>query len=281
MHPKPPGIRDAINAFEPPNGFIILPPRRNEMSVIFAFGVRLVKSPENPSAKPNPSSPVIWISRVRLVNNNLPYRLGEYEEYITIRELVFKDATQATIYSKIILSLLQPITQVSIKSQGESANQVEVLLTLYKLRTTVLDCFKELQDYRSSKTHRMTFRPEDLTALATSTRTLLHDAFHKRFFSLYTNQNDLLCNTNENGAVTAAGERHFAKIEKIIYDKARAVMLSVVITLDVRVAASQVPAPHPTLFSEDMMDDFGDRMTDTHVELAPPANINNSRVVKR
>ncbi|KAL3659065.1 hypothetical protein V7S43_015949 [Phytophthora oleae] len=39
---------------------------------------------------------------LRIVNNNLPYRLGEYQESISIRELVFKDALQAVINSKVV-----------------------------------------------------------------------------------------------------------------------------------------------------------------------------------
>lgn len=61
MHPVPPSIRDAINAFEPPDGFIVVPPRRNEKSVIFAYGVQLVKAPGDPSMDPDPSAPAIWM----------------------------------------------------------------------------------------------------------------------------------------------------------------------------------------------------------------------------
>ncbi|KAF4149641.1 hypothetical protein GN958_ATG01169 [Phytophthora infestans] len=500
MHPIPPSIRDVINAFEPPDGFIILPPRRNDKSVIFAFGVRLVEALENPSAEPNPSSPAIWmclagedlkkaheitsektdatqerrrsrenelervrdsqmfrddparvyvlIETLRIVYNNLPYRLGEYEESITIRELVFK---QATINSKIVChsivklyastkrvlegklplsrvgsaptftaapdfwsSKMQNVKYVGLRlymkfdiesillgtrhfvphhgerqggpdvkymmSEGlklqwqwctciphmtnaatkaacgmatnasTSKNPVmtDLIRRIVKPIYTVkhvevtgslrsaypgtqsvwikvevkariyywisaekrlseshtdfvafaahnssehqesgrrckpgqsfvdlvqaayysVDCSKELRDYRSTKTHRMTFRPKDLTALATSTRSLLQDAFHERFFYCYTNRKVMikcsivlemqlflhpnfkifdgvlkkmifLCNTDENGTATAAGERHFAKIKKIIYDKVRAVMLSVVTTPDMRIAASQ------------------------------------------
>ncbi|KAL3663318.1 hypothetical protein V7S43_011726 [Phytophthora oleae] len=39
---------------------------------------------------------------LRIVNNNLPYRLEEYEESVSIRELVFKDALHAVINSKVV-----------------------------------------------------------------------------------------------------------------------------------------------------------------------------------
>lgn len=39
---------------------------------------------------------------LRIVNNNLPNHLDEYEESISIRELVFKDVMQATINSMIV-----------------------------------------------------------------------------------------------------------------------------------------------------------------------------------
>ncbi|KAG6957886.1 hypothetical protein JG688_00010757, partial [Phytophthora aleatoria] len=109
---------------------------------------------------------------------------------------------------------------------------------------------------------------EDSTASVSTTRSLLHDAFHKRFFSRYTDRQEIikcsfvlemqlflhpnftsfdgflkrivyLCNTHENGAVTAAGERHFFKIKKIIYNNVRAVMLSVVTMQETRTSASQ------------------------------------------
>ncbi|GMF56239.1 unnamed protein product [Phytophthora fragariaefolia] len=128
MHPIPPNIRDAINAFEPPDGFIVLPPRRNEKSVIFAYGVRLVKAPDSSSMGPDASGPAIWMcltgeldrvrsspifrddtggvyvlmETLRIVNSNLPHRLGEYEESVSIRELVFKDAMQTTINAKVV-----------------------------------------------------------------------------------------------------------------------------------------------------------------------------------
>ncbi|KAL3667916.1 hypothetical protein V7S43_006794 [Phytophthora oleae] len=130
------------------------------------------------------------------------------------------------------------------KYQGKKANQGEVLMTLYALHTTVLDCSKELRDYQSTGAHRMAFRPEDLTQMASSTRKLLHDAFHSRLFSRYTDRNVMekclfvlemqlflhpnfksfggflkrivtLCNAGENSAATGGGKRNFAKIKKM------------------------------------------------------------------
>ncbi|ETP44865.1 hypothetical protein F442_08604 [Phytophthora nicotianae P10297] len=570
MHSIPPSIRDTINAFEPPDGYMVLPPRRNEKSVIFSYGVRLVKAPADSSTNPDLISPAIWmclagdvcrardvsfplstgktsaatkhlkkahditsersevthkrrrtredefdrlrnsqlyrddpgrvymlLETLRIVNNNLPYRLGEYEESIAIRELVFKDALQVVINSKVvchsivelytstkkvledilklnrigaapmftavtdfgygeraggirvpfrrwiveilrdfglkprdlygatsdagpdvrwlmteglklqwqwclphltnaatkaacgvvantaqsknpemtslirrivktvytvkhveimgslfeelclygkgrrsphqlleyrahrvlgltrvikrildlwepliswyverlekarrenadlpagfplerdyqsltqIMSLLYPITLLNIKCQGEKANQVDVLLTLYKVRITVLDCSKELRDYRSTKTNRMAFRPEDLTQLASITRKLLRDSamkkcpfvlemqlfLHPNFksFDGFLKRIVTLCNADTNGAATAAGERHCTKIKKIIYDRVRSLMISVVKAQNVRVPVV-VEEPSPvsvtqTLFSEESMDCFGD-----------------------
>lgn len=47
-----------------------------------------------------------------------------------------------------LLSLLSSITEINKKSQLESANQVEVLLLMYKLRLTVLNSGKPLKSYR-------------------------------------------------------------------------------------------------------------------------------------
>ncbi|GMF28874.1 unnamed protein product [Phytophthora fragariaefolia] len=208
-----------------------------------------------------------------------------------------------------ILSLLQPITLVNIKSQGESANQVDVLLTLYKLRPSVLDCSKELRDYRSSKERRMAFRPEELTPLASDTRRLLHNAFHKRFFSRYTDRTKIntcsfvlemqlflhpnfksfdgflkrivmLCNADQNGTITANGERIFARIKKIIYDKVRSLMLSVAQTQESRapVVVEELPPAPPTLFSEDLMELFGDIIDEHHVGPEEVRDMNAARV---
>uniref|UniRef100_K3X3L2 Uncharacterized protein n=1 Tax=Globisporangium ultimum (strain ATCC 200006 / CBS 805.95 / DAOM BR144) TaxID=431595 RepID=K3X3L2_GLOUD len=51
-----------------------------------------------------------------------------------------------------LLLLLQPITVVSQKSQAEDANQLEVLLTLYRLRVFVPNVNRSLKDYRSTRT---------------------------------------------------------------------------------------------------------------------------------
>ncbi|KAL3667917.1 hypothetical protein V7S43_006795 [Phytophthora oleae] len=44
----------------------------------------------------------VLMETLRIVNNNLPYRLGEYGESIKIRELVYKDALRVSINSKVV-----------------------------------------------------------------------------------------------------------------------------------------------------------------------------------
>ena len=49
-----------------------------------------------------------------------------------------------------LLSLLEPITVVDRKSQWVTSNQVEVLLSLYRLRLTTLNIANPLKDYQST-----------------------------------------------------------------------------------------------------------------------------------
>lgn len=50
-----------------------------------------------------------------------------------------------------LLSLFEPLTSVNFRSQAEEANQVEVLLLLFKARETVLNRNATFFDYRHSK----------------------------------------------------------------------------------------------------------------------------------
>ncbi|KAK1947707.1 hypothetical protein P3T76_001717 [Phytophthora citrophthora] len=233
------------------------------------------------------------LDKARRNNNKLPAGFPLEQDY--------QNLTQ-------VLSLLQPITLVNVKSQSESANHVDVLLTLYKLRITVLDCSKELKDYRSTKDHRMAFRPEDLTDLASDTRGLLHDAFHKRFFSRYTDRTEiancsfvlemqlflylnfknfggflkhivLLCNANENGSTTATGERQFTKIKKSIYENVRKLILSIIPAQGSREPppVDALPPAAPTLFSEDLIELFGDIIEEDQTEPEVARDMNGAR----
>eukprot|EP00644_Phytophthora_capsici_P002373 jgi/Phyca11/105534/e_gw1.11.740.1 len=87
-----------------------------------------------------------------------------------------------------VLSLLEPISVINHIGQSESGNQCDVLLGLYKLRISLLDVTTSLRDCRSTKTEKRFFRPEELSNLATTTRELLHKAFHRVFFRRYTDR---------------------------------------------------------------------------------------------
>jgi len=85
-----------------------------------------------------------------------------------------------------IMSLLQPIVVINRESQREDATQVSVLRLLYRARKTTLDSTKPLLDYRSTNSVVLYFMNDQLTPLVRTTRALLRDCFHTRFFSRYT-----------------------------------------------------------------------------------------------
>ncbi|KAG1707887.1 hypothetical protein DVH05_024538 [Phytophthora capsici] len=211
----PGSVRDAIHAYEPPDGFIVVPPRRSEKSVIFSYGVRLVKAPEDRSTEPDPASPAVWMclagdvcrekdvsfplssgktsaatkhlkkahditsertesaqekrrsrdeeldrlrrsqmfredparvyvlmETLRIVNNNLPYRLGEYEESISIRELVIKNSMQATINAKVVAHSI-------VELYASTKRVIEDLLASNRIGTA--PSFSVVADFWSSK----------------------------------------------------------------------------------------------------------------------------------
>lgn len=82
-----------------------------------------------------------------------------------------------------LLSMLDPINILNKKSQAESVNQVEVLLSLYRLRLTVLDLNEPLQDYQLNQATY--YDPVHLTSTALKTRILLNERFHANFFVRY------------------------------------------------------------------------------------------------
>eukprot|EP00644_Phytophthora_capsici_P006115 jgi/Phyca11/117249/e_gw1.32.325.1 len=88
-----------------------------------------------------------------------------------------------------LLAMLDPITMINIRAQSESANQVEVLLSLYRLRMTVLDETAGLKDrYRSASEPPIFYRVHELTPSVKTTRHLLGAAFQRNFFVRYTDR---------------------------------------------------------------------------------------------
>ncbi|KAG1707367.1 hypothetical protein DVH05_026558 [Phytophthora capsici] len=171
-----PSITEAIGNFQPPAGYLVQPPRRNETSVVFSYGVRIVEALQLPSDSVHPGAPAVWLclatepcrekldvfyplptgktpkatkhlrevhgvssdktsveddkkrrrdedldrlrmpklyredptrvyillETLRIDYNNLPFRFAEYEESISIRELVMKDCMQASVTAKVV-----------------------------------------------------------------------------------------------------------------------------------------------------------------------------------
>ncbi|KAI9983532.1 hypothetical protein PInf_007597 [Phytophthora infestans] len=89
-----------------------------------------------------------------------------------------------------------------------------------------------------------------------------------------------LCNADSSGVATAAGDRHFTKIKKTIYDKVRSIMVAVAAPEEVRPSPpvdDQSPAPS-TLFSEDLMELFADVIDTDPTEPESTQDLNSTRI---
>lgn len=82
-----------------------------------------------------------------------------------------------------MMCLLRPIFELIRQSQADTADQVAVLVSLYKLRRTVLDPTVALVEDGVEA-----LSPQDETDVVSRTRALLSDAFQKSFFSRYTEE---------------------------------------------------------------------------------------------
>ena len=185
-----------------------------------------------------------------------------------------------------LLSLLQPITVLNRKSQSESANQVEVLLSLYRLRMTTLTLNKPLKDYRSSTENPAYIAVADLTALATQSRELLRDRFDKNYFSRYTDRTrskassfcfemQLLLHptfkdpngalskivricSEQQGLASAGVEKNVEAVKEAVLTRLHKVMLSMKPTNSTTEQEDDAAAaaPSPPVFSAELMDMF-------------------------
>jgi hypothetical protein len=85
-----------------------------------------------------------------------------------------------------LLSLLEPVSSLNGKSQAEKLNQVDVLLSAYKMCKTILAVDQPLLKYDSTREHIVHYHPAELVALVETTRSLLSQAFYSRcFFTLH------------------------------------------------------------------------------------------------
>ncbi|POM76834.1 Hypothetical protein PHPALM_5896 [Phytophthora palmivora] len=79
-----------------------------------------------------------------------------------------------------LYGLLNPIMALNVKSQKEDTNQVDVLLSIFRLRKTILDETQPHKDkMRASTNAPLFYQVRDLTRLVKSTRALLAKLFHK------------------------------------------------------------------------------------------------------
>ncbi|RLN59773.1 hypothetical protein BBJ28_00003684, partial [Nothophytophthora sp. Chile5] len=56
----------------------------------------------SPLFRNDPGRAYVLLETLRIVNNNLPFRLGEYEESIRIRDLMQKEHAQVSLNAKVI-----------------------------------------------------------------------------------------------------------------------------------------------------------------------------------
>ncbi|GMF35406.1 unnamed protein product [Phytophthora fragariaefolia] len=91
-----------------------------------------------------------------------------------------------------LLSLLEPISTLCVRAQSGQPNQVEVLLTLYRLRVSILDETADFKDrMRDPAEPAYYFRVSELTPIMRKTRKLRAQAFHKNFFNRYTDRSTM------------------------------------------------------------------------------------------
>ncbi|OWY98218.1 hypothetical protein PHMEG_00031068 [Phytophthora megakarya] len=164
-----------------------------------------------------------------------------------------------------LLSMLEPITDLNRRAQGETANQVEVLLTMFNLRLTTLNVTSALRDYRSTPDNNMYFRPDQLMPVMANTPKLLFPLHRQKkmlkcsFISeiqlfLHPNFKQLdvlkdvirLC-TAQQGVPKPTAERNVVKVRGAVYDKLRALMKTVVVN-EVDSMLNIFPAPPGGVF---------------------------------
>lgn len=118
-----------------------------------------------------------------LVHNEKHYR-GPPPETFPIANC-FDEAVQ-------IVSLLQPIYVTNTKSQGNNANMVHVLLSLYKIQKNAINLDVGILDYRSKKDDLVYIPTIELTSMVKYTRKRLKDAFFESFFCRYTKRREIM-----------------------------------------------------------------------------------------
>ncbi|ETN18794.1 hypothetical protein PPTG_04278 [Phytophthora nicotianae INRA-310] len=212
-----------------------------------------------------------------------------------------------------LVCILQPITLLNRRAQSDCANQIDVLLTLYRLRQNVLDPSAALVDYRTKHLRPPRyFAVVELTPLVSKTRQLLADAFHDRFFSRYTNRTKVrkmsyifeiqlllhpklknpdgvlarmihLC--NQQLVIEPANpskrlrpdevSRMVNYVKTTIIDQLKSLMLSTAPVQEI--STSQIPNSNsqPIMFSEDLMDFYEQ---DEGTAEAPSNDVQKSRI---
>ena len=96
----------------------------------------------------NPARMRVLLETLRIVNNNLPYRLGEYQESITINDLAMKSEMQTTLNHKVI--------QHSIVELYSSTKR-EMMSFLQANRLKNIPCFTMVTDFWTPKTKSCKF----------------------------------------------------------------------------------------------------------------------------
>ncbi|EEY55057.1 uncharacterized protein PITG_08645 [Phytophthora infestans T30-4] len=146
-----------------------------------------------------------------------------------------------------LYGLLNPVAALNTKSQKEDTNQVSVLLSVFRLRTTILDETQPIQDKaRSSSEPPLYYQVQNLTRLAKTTRALLAQAFHKNFFIRYTDPSRF-----------GVQPKNLAKIVKICNEQLIIDPEQPHLRLDEHSVArnvASVKVAQQTVFSEDLME---------------------------
>ena len=181
-----------------------------------------------------------------------------------------------------LLSLLVPVTILNTKSQTEAANQLDVLLTMYRVRMNTLNYTAALQSY----TKDSFFAPSTLWPSVAKARKLMCQAFHTSYFCRYTDRTEMerasfvfemqlmlhpglksnltenlhkmvrICNAGRRDSTHEQTERNVELVHKKVMKKLRAVMLSIRPTPETgatEATSSTEPTPAPVEDPNDLL----------------------------
>ncbi|KAF4130351.1 hypothetical protein GN958_ATG20475 [Phytophthora infestans] len=168
---------------------------------------------------------------MRIVFNNLSFRLREYEEARLLNELFTDERYRTTINAQAVTHSMVMLK----RAQSDSANQIQVLLTLFKSRQQTLFIFE--------------------------TQLLLHPKLKNPDSVLspvirLCNQQLIIDPANPEKRLQEDEVSRMVTFVKTILDRLKSLILSAVLAPEVEWTPAPAANETPVIFSEDLMDFF-------------------------